>query len=160
MAQDIFLKINGIDGESTDATHKDEIDVLSWSWSVTQQSNMHVGSGGGAGRATVDDLSFVHYIDRATPNLTQYCLTGKHIDEAKLVVRKAGGNPLEYIKLTMNDVLVTAVEPSGVSNSESRPSEKVRLSFARLKQEYVVQNAQGGSGGAITATFDIKKNSA
>jgi type VI secretion system secreted protein Hcp len=160
MAQDIFLKINGIDGESTDATHKDEIDVLSWSWSVTQQSNMHVGSGGGAGRATVDDLSFVHYIDRATPNLTQYCLTGKHIDEAKLVVRKAGGNPLEYIKFTMNDVLVTAVEPSGVSNSESRPSEKVRLSFARLKQEYVVQTAQGGSGGAITATFDIKKNSA
>jgi len=160
MAQDIFLKINGIDGESEDATHKGEIEVLSWAWSVSQQSNMHAGSGGGAGRATVDDLEFVHHIDRATPNLTQYCLTGKHIDEAKLVVRKAGGNPLEYIKFTMNDVLVTSVSPSGVSSSESRPSEVVRLSFSRMKQEYVVQNAQGGSGGAITATFDIKKNTA
>ncbi|MCC8402585.1 type VI secretion system tube protein Hcp [Paraburkholderia sp. MMS20-SJTN17] len=160
MAQDIFLKINGIDGESADANHKDEIDVLSWAWGVTQQSNMHVGSGGGAGRATVDDFTFEHFIDRATPNLTQYCLTGKHIDEAKLVVRKAGGNPLEYIKFTMSDVLVTSVHPSGVSDDESRPREKVSLSFARLKQEYVVQNAQGGSGGAITATFDIKKNSA
>ncbi|ACR30632.1 Hcp family type VI secretion system effector [Burkholderia glumae] len=160
MAQDIFLKLNGIDGESEDASHKNEIDVLSWSWNVSQQSNMHVGSGGGAGRATVDDLTFEHFIDRSTPNLTQYCLTGKHIDEARLVVRKAGGNPLEYLKLTMNDVLVTSVHPSGVSESESRPREVVSLSFSRMKQEYVVQNAQGGSGGAITATFDIKKNSA
>ena len=158
MAQDIFLKINGIDGESEDATHKDEIEVLSWSWGVSQQSSMHAGSGGGAGRATVEDLTFEHLIDRATPNLTQYCLTGKHIDEAVLVVRKAGGNPLEYIKFTMNQVLVTAVAPSGVSQSQQRPREVVRLSFARMKQEYVVQNAQGGSGGAITATFDIKKN--
>lgn len=160
MAQDIFLKINGIDGESEDASHKDEIDVLSWSWSVKQQSNMHLGGGGGTGRATVDDLTFEHYIDRATPNLTQYCLQGKHIDEAKLVVRKAGGSPLEYIKFTMNDVLVTSVSPSGVSASESRPREMVRLSFARMKQEYVVQNAHGGSAGAITATFDVKKNHA
>ena len=158
MAQDIFLKINGIDGESEDASHKDEIEVLSWSWNVSQQSSMHAGSGGGAGRATVEDLTFEHLVDRATPNLTQYCLTGKHIDESKLVVRKAGGNPLEYIKFTMNDVLVTSVSPSGVSASEQRPREVVRLSFSRMKQEYVVQNAQGGSGGAITATFDIKKN--
>ena len=158
MAQDIFLKINGIDGESEDSTHKDEIEVLSWSWAVSQQSSMHAGSGGGAGRATVEDLTFEHLIDRATPNLTQYCLTGKHIDEARLVVRKAGGNPLEYIKFTMSDVIVTSVAPSGVSSSQQRPREIVRLSFARLKQEYVVQNAQGGSGGAITATFDIKKN--
>ncbi|MBV8156082.1 MAG: type VI secretion system tube protein Hcp [Dyella sp.] len=158
MAQDIFLKINGIDGESEDASHKAEIEVLSWSWNVAQQSNMHAGSGGGAGKATVDDLQFEHYIDRASPNLIQYCLLGKHIDEARLVVRKAGGSPLEYIKFTMNDVLVTQVSPSGVSADEARPREMVRLSFSRLKQEYVVQNAQGGSGGVITATFDVKKN--
>lgn len=108
----------------------------------------------------MDDLQFEHFIDRASPNLIQYCLLGKHIDEAKLTVRKAGGNPLEYILLTMNDVLVTQVSPSGVAADESRPREIVRLSFSRLKQEYVVQNAQGGSGGAITATFDIKKNAA
>lgn len=160
MAQDIFLKINGIDGESEDSTHKGEIEVLSWSWNVSQQSNMHAGSGGGAGKATVDDLQFEHFIDRASPNLVQYCLLGKHIDEARLVVRKAGGSPLEYIKFTMNDLLVTQVSPSGVSNEEARPSETVRLSFSRLKQEYVVQNAQGGSGGVITATFDVKKNTA
>lgn len=158
MAQDIFLKINGIDGESQDSSHKNEIEVLAWDWSIEQQSTMHAGSGGGAGKATVSDLSFEHYIDRASPNLMKYCLTGKHIDQATLVVRKAGGNPLEYLKLTMIDVIVTGVAPRGSVSDEVRMREKVALSFAKIKQEYVVQNAQGGSGGAVTAGYDIKGN--
>ncbi|MCY1349840.1 type VI secretion ATPase, ClpV1 family [compost metagenome] len=115
-------------------------------------------SGGGAGKATVSDLSFEHFIDRASPNLMKYCLTGKHINEAVLVVRKAGGNPLEYLKLTMTDVLVTKVAPKGSVDDEVRMREKVALSFSKVKQEYVVQNAQGGSGGAVTAGYDIKGN--
>ncbi|WP_439683110.1 DUF796 domain-containing protein [Cupriavidus oxalaticus] len=158
MAQDIFLKINGIDGESQDSSHKNEIEVLAWDWSVEQQSTMHAGSGGGAGKATVSDLSFEHFIDRASPNLMKYCLTGKHINEAVLVVRKAGGNPLEYLKLTMTDVIVTKVSPKGSVDDEVRMREKVALSFSRVKQEYVVQNPQGGSGGAVTAGYDIKGN--
>ncbi|SOY53466.1 Hcp family type VI secretion system effector [Cupriavidus taiwanensis] len=158
MAQDIFLKINGIDGESQDSSHKNEIEVLAWDWSIEQQSTMHAGSGGGAGKATVSDLSFEHFIDRASPNLMKYCLTGKHINEAVLVVRKAGGNPLEYLKLTMTDVIVTRVSPTGSVEDEVRMREKVALSFSRVKQEYVVQNAQGGSGGAVTAGYDIKGN--
>jgi type VI secretion system secreted protein Hcp len=157
MAQDIFLKINGIDGESQDASHKNEIEVLHWGWSVEQESNMHAGSGGGAGKATVHDMSFEHYVDRASPNLMKYCLTGKHITEAVLIARKAGGNPLEYLKFTLTDVIVTMVQPSG-SASDERMREQVRLSFSKIKQEYVVQNAQGGSGGAVTAGYDIKGN--
>lgn len=157
MAQDIFIKINGIDGESQDSAHKSEIEVKSWTWEISQQSNMHMGSGGGAGKATVEDLSFVHLVDRASPNLMKYCLTGKHIDQAVLTVRKAGGNPLEYLKITMSDVIVTRVSPSG-SNTDNGITEGVRLSFAKVKQEYVVQNAQGGSGGAVTAGYDIKLN--
>ncbi|VXB38474.1 Protein hcp1 [Burkholderia sp. 8Y] len=157
MAQDIFIKINGIDGESQDSAHKNEIEVKSWGWEISQQSNMHMGSGGGAGKATVEDLAFVHLVDRASPNLMKYCLTGKHIDQAVLTVRKAGGNPLEYLKITMSDVIVTRVAPSG-SNTDNGITESVRLSFAKVKQEYVVQNAQGGSGGAVTAGYDIKLN--
>lgn len=159
MAQDIFLKLAGIKGESKDSTHKDEIEILSWSWNVSQQSDMHTGAGGGAGKATVDDLTFHHYVDRASPNLAQYCLTGKHIPEAMLVMRKAGGNPLEYLKITMEDVLITNVSPffeEGMWASR----EKVQLSFSRIRQEYVIQNARGGSGGIVSAGFDIKANKA
>ncbi|WP_211443019.1 Hcp family type VI secretion system effector [Collimonas humicola] len=157
MAQDIFIKIAGIEGESGDDKHKNEIEVSNWSWEIRQDTNMHSGSGGGAGKATVEDLTFEHFVDRSSPNLMKYCLSGKHIDTAVLVVRKAGGNPLEYLKLTMSDVIVTMVKPSGSSKDE-RISEHVRLSFAKVMQEYMVQNAQGGSGGAVTASYDIKAN--
>lgn len=157
MAQDIFLKINGIDGESSDSAHKNEIEVLSWNWQILQEANMHTGSGGGSGKATVKDLQFSHFVDRSSPNLMKFCLTGKHIPEAKLVVRKAGGSPLEYLKITMTDVVITNVQPAGAIEEE-RIKEQVSLSFAKVKQEYTVQNQQGGSGGAVTAGYDIKLN--
>jgi type VI secretion system secreted protein Hcp len=157
MAQDIFLKINGIDGESMDADHKNEIEVLKWEWQILQESNMHMGSGGGSGKATVKDLTFTHYVDRSSPNLMKFCLTGKHIPESKLVVRKAGGSPLEYLKITMTDVVITNVQPEG-SSTEERVKEKVSMSFAKVKQEYTMQNQQGGSGGAVTAGYDMKLN--
>jgi type VI secretion system secreted protein Hcp len=149
--------LTGIAGESKDATHKDDIEILSWSWNVSQQSNMHAGSGGGAGKAPVDDLRFYHYVDRASPNLTQYCLTGKHIPEAVLVMRKAGGNPLEYLKITMEDVLITNVGPFYEEGMRAM-REKVQLSFARVRQEYVIQNASGGNGGTVSVGYDIKTN--
>mgnify|MGYP003582556492 FL=1 len=158
MSQDIFLKINGIEGESQDGSHKNEIEVLSYNWNMFQEASMHAGSGGGSGKATVEDLEFDHYVDRASPNLMKYCLTGKHVSEAMLTVRKAGGSPLEYLKLTMSDVIITGVRPSGTTSDDVRVKERIRMSFAKVKQEYNVQNAQGGSGGAVTASYDIKAN--
>lgn len=158
MAHDIFLKIDGVDGESQDANHKDEIEVLNWGWNMTQSGAMHSGSGGGAGKAHVDDLEFQHELDRASPNLMRMCLTGKHIAKAVLTVRKAGGEPLDYLKLTMEDVLVTRVAPSISTEDASRGSECVKLSFAKVTQEYKIQNQQGGSAGAVTAGYDLKRN--
>ncbi len=158
MPQDIFLKLEGIEGESQDAKHKDEIEVLNWSWTMTQSAAMHSGSGGGAGRAEVGDLEFDHRPDRASPSLMRMCLTGKHISKATLTMRKAGGDPLDYLKLTMDDVLITRVRPCIGAGDEGGGRETVALSFAKVSQEYQVQNAQGGPGGAVTAGYDIKRN--
>lgn len=155
MAHDIFLKIQGIDGESQDHTHVDEIDVIDWTWKVTQQSTMLSGSGGGAAKASVSDLEFTHQLDKASPNLARYCFTGKHIPQATLAMRKAGGIPHEYLRITLYDVVITHVEPYVDSNGAI---ESVRLSFARMKKEYVLQNALGGSAGVVTALIDIKEN--
>lgn len=152
---DIFIKIDGISGESQDATHPDEIEVLHWSWVVTQKSSMHSGSGGGAAKATVEDLSFTHQIDRATPNLAGYAFRGQHIPRAVLTMRKAGGVPLEYLRITLYDVVITHVEPAA---GGGMALEHVKLSFARMKQEYLVQNEFGGSKGTVTALIDVKAN--
>ena len=78
MAVDIFIKIGDLKGESVDTKHKGEIDVLAWSWGMTQSGTTHTGSGGGAGKVNVQDLSFTKYVDKSTPNLMQYCCNGKH----------------------------------------------------------------------------------
>lgn len=158
MAQDMFIKIDGIEGESPDAVHTNEIQVLSWDWEVSQHTNMHSGSGGGSGKATVNDFTFTHYTDKASPNLLSYCLTGKHIKNVVFVVRKAGGNPLEYLTITFTDVLITLVNMSGTSEDEARPREVVKFSFTKVTQDYVMQNAEGSRSGVISATYDVKAN--
>jgi type VI secretion system secreted protein Hcp len=87
----------------------------------------------------------------------KYCLTGKHIETATLVLRKAGGTPLEFFKITMGDVIVTRVAPSLMTHM-GNARESVNLAFARVKQEYTIQNQQGGSGGTVSMSFDIQKN--
>ena len=158
MAQDMFIKIDGIEGESLDASHKNEIEVLNWSWESLQHSNMHAGSGGGAGKATVSDFRFEHYLDKASTNLLSYCLSGKHIKEIKFVVRKAGGEPLEYLNIKFTDVIITQVGVSGCSNEDVRPRETVSFSFSGFTQDYVMQSAEGNKSGIISASYDIKAN--
>ena len=113
MPSDIFAKLGDIKGESLDAKHKDEIEVLSFSWGVTNTVTPGGGGGGGgAGKATFHDLSFVHRIDRASPLLMKACATGTHIKEATLTNRKAGKTQHEYLIVKMNDIIITGVAPS------------------------------------------------
>lgn len=158
MSQDIFIKIDGIEGESQDAQHRGEIEVLSWDWGCVQHSNMHHGSGGGAGKATVDDFSFEHYIDRSSPNLLSYCLSGKHIKNIKFVIRKAGGDPLEYLTITFTDVIITRINTSGSSADDNRAKERVAFSFTAVTEDYIMQNAEGTKSGAVSVSYNVKSN--
>ncbi|KGD75103.1 Hcp1 family type VI secretion system effector [Tatumella morbirosei] len=158
MAQDMFLKIEGIEGESLDATHKNEIEVLTWSWESLQHSNMHSGSGGGAGKATVEDFNFSHYVDKSSPNLLNFCLSGKHIKNIDFVIRKAGGDPLEYLTIKFSDAIITRVNLSGNASNDDRPVEEVTFSFTKFTEDYVIQNAEGNKSGIISASYDIKAN--
>ena len=103
MAVDMFLKVDGIEGESQDEKHAKEIDVLAWSWGMSQSGTMHTGGGGGGGKVAVQDVSVTKYVDASSNGLMQACCKGKHIPNVLLTVRKAGGDPLEYIKLTMQE---------------------------------------------------------
>jgi type VI secretion system secreted protein Hcp len=157
MVGDIFVIVQGIDGESSDAVYAKSIEAFSWHLTMSQESTMHSGSGGGSGKASVPDLHFVHAIDRASPNLIRHACTGRHVPHVKLVQRKAGGVPLDFLTLTLDDVVVTNVEQACARDIMI---EHVTLSFARLTQAYVVQGASGGSLGVVTAQFDIKQNRA
>jgi type VI secretion system secreted protein Hcp len=157
MAIDMFLKIDDIKGESADDKHPNEIQVLSWSWGLSQSGTAHQGAGGGAGKVNVQDLTITKYLDSSTPTLMNICCAGKHMKKALLTVRKAGGHPLEYLKITLEDVLVSSLSPGG-SGGEDRVTESLSLNFARFKTEYVPQKPDGSGGPVISAGFDIAAN--
>ncbi|MGD8937835.1 MAG: type VI secretion system tube protein Hcp [Gammaproteobacteria bacterium] len=159
MAVDMFLKIEGEDvkGESRDSVHTEEIDVLAWSWGMTQSGSFHVGGGGGAGKVNVQDISVTKYIDASSPNLLKACASGQHFDKATLTVRKAGGEQLEYLVIEMDKVLVSSVSTGG-SGGEDRLTENVTLNFAKFKTAYTPQSDKGAEEGAIEFAWDIEAN--
>jgi type VI secretion system secreted protein Hcp len=157
MSVDMFLKLEGIEGESQDAKHGKEIDVLAWSWGLSQSGTTHMGAGGGAGKVNVQDISITKYLDKSTTNLMNYCATGKHIKEATLVVRKAGASPLEYLIITMTDVLVSSISTGG-SGGEDRLTENLALNFGAFKVEYAPQKEDGSGDAKLETGFDIAAN--
>ena len=157
MAVDIFLDLDGVKGESRDSKHLETIDVLSWSWGLSQSGTAHMGGGAGAGKVSVQDISFTHYIDKASPTLMLFCCNGKHMKKGKLIVRKAGENPLEYLTIDLEDILVSHVSTGG-SHGEDRLTENFTLNFAKFKLEYIPQTESGAGGKRTEAKWDIPAN--
>jgi type VI secretion system secreted protein Hcp len=154
---DYFLKIDGIEGESTDAAHAAEIDVLSWAWGMSNSGNPAPGGGGGAGKVNFHDLSITKTIDKATPKLMQACATGKHIKEVILTAArsrdgKSGGKSQDYFVITMSDVVISSCSVG--SSGDSLPMEAVSFNFAKVKVEYFRQGPRGGSQPEPPFEFD------
>lgn len=158
MAVDYFLKLGDIKGESQDDKHKDEIDVLQWSWGVSNAGTGHLGSGAGAGKANFQDLAITKYLDKASPNLLMKCATGEHIKEALLTCRKAGGkSPVDYLKVKLEGVFVTHVAEAGHGGDE-RQTESVTLHFSRVELDYAPQKEDGTALPAVSFKYNIAKN--
>lgn len=159
MAQvDYFLKIDGIEGESTDHKHKAEIDVESWSWGETQTGTHATGGGGGAGKVSMQDFHFVMKYNKSSPKLMLACASGQHIPKAVLVCRKAGGEQEEYLKVSMSDLLVSSYQSGGSSGGDIVPTDQISLNFSKVEFEYKEQTAKGTLGGTVKAGWDVKAN--
>jgi type VI secretion system secreted protein Hcp len=156
MSVQIVLKLGDIKGESIVDGHKDEIDVVSWSWGITQTGSSHVGSGGGAGAADVHDLTITKYVDKASPNIAAFCYTGAPVPkETVLTCIKVGGgtpdkpNKVEFIKVTMSGiVMISSFSPAG-SGSDERFTETITIHFSQVQYEYTVQKDKNEKGETI-----------
>jgi len=154
MAVDMFLKLDPIKGESQDGTHKEAIDVLAWSWGLSNSGSAQIGEGAGSGKANFQDISITKWIDKSSAELLYACASGKHIAKAQLIVRKAGEKPLEYLLYDFENVLVSAVSTGG-SGGEDRLTENVTINFAKVKCEYWTQNKDGSKGKSANFSWDI-----
>jgi type VI secretion system secreted protein Hcp len=157
MAMNIFLKIDGVSGESKDSAHAGEIDALAWSFGESNSGSTHMGTGAASSRVNVQDLSVTKYTDKSSPALLLACCTGKHHRTARLTVRKAGERPIEFLVLEMTDLIVTSVSTGG-SGGEDRLTENITLDFAKFKFSYTSQKADGTADSPVSMGWDIVRN--
>ena len=157
MAVDMVMKINGIDGESKIDGHEDEIDVIAWSWGMSQSGSFHVGGGGGSGKVDVQDLSFTKWVDKSTHSLMLHCCNGKHIPDITLVCRKAGDAAMDFLNIKMEKCIISSLSTGG-SGGEDRLTENVTLNFAEVTVEYCAQKDDGSADAANTFGWNIETN--
>lgn len=160
MAYDMFLKVGEILGEAQDAKYPGTdgwIDVLAWSWGASNSGSTHVLSGSGTGKANFQDISTTKYVDKSSTDLLKSTANGKHHAEAQLIVRKAGEKPVDYLTITMNDVLITSYSTGG-SGGEDRLTENVTLNFGSVKVKYTEQMTDGSTGDQPEMGWDIAAN--
>ncbi|MDO5705199.1 MAG: type VI secretion system tube protein Hcp [Paracoccus sp. (in: a-proteobacteria)] len=160
MAVDIFLKLsNNIKGESQDATHRDNIDVLAWSWGLTQSGTTHIGAGGGGGKVNVEDITLTKYVDLASNDLIKRCTSGEHIENGELIVRKSGGNhPVEYFRIKMENIMITSYQTGGQKDGLDRIQETLTLNFRKFEVLYTLQEDSGAAGAETMSGWDIAEN--
>jgi type VI secretion system secreted protein Hcp len=151
MAEDIFAKIGDIKGESIDKKHKDEVDVVSWSWDISPTIAPTPGSGGTSGKASFGNVLIAHRIDKASTPLLAACATGKHFAEARISVRKAAG---EYLIVKMKDVMIARVTQGSADDN----AETVSLVYGKVDFEYRPQQADGSLDAGVHFRYDVKND--
>ena len=158
MAVSICIKIGSIKGESQINGHVGDIDVLEWSWGLTQSASAHVSTGAGSGSADVRDLTIKKYVDASSPTLLQECFFGHDHKTATLTVLKAGGkSAIEMVKMSMSGTVFVSSVNTGHPEPNDRYTETVTLNFAKVKFEYTGQNADQSKGASVAGEFDIAK---
>ncbi len=153
MAIDTHIKFDGVEGESSHEDHKGEIEVLSWTWGV-QNASALAGGGSGKGKANAGDFHFTHLYDKASPVLAKKCAQGVHFKEAVVTGRKAGEGQKDFLKVTMKEVFISSVQPSGSSGGDV--VESVSMSYGEIEFAYKPQDEKGGMGGEVKFGWNVK----
>ncbi len=159
MAANYFLKFSpdtDVKGESTQSGFEGQIEILSFSWGVSQAGGFSYAGGGGVSKANLQDLSLSFRQCKASPKLMQYCASGKHLDTAVLTCLKPTGTGQEkYLEITLTDVLISSYQTGG--SGDDMPVESMSLNFAKIDQKYFAQDDKGATKEAGTGTYDQSK---
>jgi len=156
MAVDYFLKLSdGIEGESSDSNHKNEIQIMSWSWGASQVSSVAGTGGSGAGKADLSDFSIMTYFDKATPKFFKSIGLGTHIKSGTMSAIKSGADGKPYLKVDFKELFVSSVQISG---SSEIPTVSLSFTYNEIKIDYSVQDENGNLKSTGPVTYNTKEN--
>ena len=153
---EMFLKIDGIEGESLDRWHKDEIEIERWSWNTTNTTHWDRNQGGQSTNATIEKITVNKICDRASVALYRYCVTGKHFKKARIICRKNDGEKkLEYLHVELEDVMIQQVKWDGTGLNQNL-NETIEITFAEFHLKYKTQKDSGDPEGERAFGFNIQ----
>jgi len=165
---DYFLKLDGVPGESQDKSHKEEIQVFSWSIGAAQPAIASGGgTGGGAGKVKFKDFHIIKPVDKSSPKLMAACASGQHFTSLVFTARRAGGTQADYWTMNLQNVLVSSYETNSGSDENSgaasgdkygMPVDSITFNFGKIDITYNSQNADGTKGAAVKAGWDLQQN--
>ena len=167
MAFDAFLKLSNVDSESTDDRHQKWIEVLSFSWGLSQPATAvatarqagAIGTTPAVERASFTDFTIVKTLDKSSPILMLACANGEHLPSVTIQCQRAEGGKQQYLEIKMTDVLISGVKPGGTSQgSEVRPLEEISFSFSKCEMTYIPQKADGTADASVRMGWDVAKN--
>jgi type VI secretion system secreted protein Hcp len=160
MPADVFLKIEGVEGESSDAKHKNEIEVLSFSWGVTQAITGTVSSSGtfSGQRCDMSALVVQKLFDKSSPKTAQACAAGDHFPSAVLTLCRAGGDKQPYMEYKLTDVMISSYQVGGTGEG-GLPAESLSLSYSKMEMSYTKVGTNGKpEGKGASVGWDLKQN--
>lgn len=158
MPYDAFLKVDGIDGESTRKGYEKQIPILSFSWGGSNPATIGVTGGGGGGKGQLSGLSVMKKTDASSPKFFQKCMEGEHIKKASLTLLKAGGKEaIDFIKYDLETVYIESVQYSGSQGGDDSPLESVSLVCGKVTYTYTPQTATGTKGSPVVGQWDVTK---
>lgn len=155
MAVNAYLFIDGVEGPSTSKTG--HIDVLSFSWGVSQTSTYGAGASGmeaKAGRADFSNLSIMKVLDKTSPLLCDHCASGDILKKVYILYDKPVGTQQEdYFRIYLKDALITSVQLSG---SNENPTESVSFAFQAVEIAYKAEKDDGSLDAAVPKGYDLE----
>jgi type VI secretion system secreted protein Hcp len=157
VAIDIFLKVDGIDGESKDSVHTNEIDILSWNWGESNPGSFGQNSGGGTGKVAMQDVTFSIAVCKASPALMKACATGQPVNSAVLTNRKAGTSQQEFLVITLTNCVVSSYQ-AGTSNGADSPIDSFSLNYGQIQVQYNIQQDDGSVVAAPAFGWSLETN--
>ena len=156
-SSDYLLKIDTIDGESSQKGHEKWLELQSWSWGESNSGSSGTGSGAGSGKVSMQDFHFVISYGISSPKLFGACATGQHIPSGVLHIRKAGGDQQVFVEWKFTDILISSYQ-TGVSGhgGDVLPTDQVSFNFTKLEMEYKPQKKDGTLDAGIKFGYNVK----
>ena len=157
MAIEYFLKIGSLQGESQASKHKNEVELLSWSWGASNPTTV-TGSGMSTGKVSMSDITITKRVDKASPKLLELLVTGKHVSDATLYCQKSTGGktPQDYLTIKLKEVYVSSYQTGG-SSGDDLGSESVTLTYGNINYDYKEQKPDGTLTSAGNIEYDLLK---